>query len=171
MADFASMALTFAGACYAAAKAVESLMADYNQAHIYISSLKDSCKTSRRVLRQLKGALDRGPLSKLDDKQCILASYNRSQSEFDTQLKGYLKELDKFSVSKDSKIAKFVSWGRLRVVWRKQYLDDMSRDVLERRSAIQFLLISLQLLVSTCKLPLALLLSGWSTQTNSVGCS
>jgi hypothetical protein len=164
MADIASIALTFTVACYGAAKAVESLMADYNQAQIYISSLKDSCKTTRKVLRQLKGALDQGPLPELDDGQrTLLASYDRSQSEFDTQLKGYLKELDKFSVSMDSKIAKFVSWGRLRVVWRKQYLDDMMRDFLERRSAIQFLLISLQLLVRTCKLPLAPLLSGCST--------
>jgi len=147
MADIASAILAFASACYGAARALDRLISDYDHAPDVVLALRSHCTATRMVLKQLTQALNEGALRGVNGNYEALSEYHRYNREFETQLKHFLSELDKFSGCTNSQFTRRPSWGRIRVIWRKQYLEDMRRDILERKSTIQLLIISLQLSV------------------------
>lgn len=157
--EIAGCALAFAGACYRGAEVIASIITNYREAPKFISSLQKNCKEMQRTLGELNNVLGRGPMARPSDEQrALLRLYQRDQAEFATRLQEYQTELRKYIRSENSRIANFVPWDRLRVVWRRQYLNDMRSAFLESRSSIQFLLIALQVSVNS----LGLFIRGWA---------
>jgi hypothetical protein len=138
MAEIASAVLAFASASYGVATAIDTLIGDFNQAPRVIDNLRSHCITTRAVLKDLRHVVDDGLVGAADERRATLETYRKYHREFDAQLKSFLGELEKFRGSRDS---------RLRVVWRKQYFEDMRRDILERKGILHLLIASMQLCV------------------------
>jgi len=136
-----ALATTLAAACYGAANTVEKFVENYRRAPGFVADLKDSFQRTQQTVRHLRQLL-RGMSGLEDLRRTLLA--------FDERLQVYLEELEKFSASQDSEIAGFVHLERVRVVWRRQFLNRMRQEFLDRRGDLQFhILTALPLFVLT----------------------